>query len=429
MHTILFHDGPLGMELSGKYSEGVVRVKAAEQDSPALLVVGRALTAIGGVPVGEIRDKKSWLALVAKLQAPERPLSLSFENVAAPAASSSPPRAETPSAPAPVAAPAAPPAAAAPALLAPRLAPPAPSPVAAPAARPAAAAPVRPAPRPAPRVIVIDHGSSDDDAGALATGPGAPPGAGPLHVGFGLGSYAAGSPMTRSAANHHQVYSAFLQKAEGYVPEVFRNDRWTEVIPLRNLRALSDRTATASVVVRIGLTNGGRPEDEDWSQRVFHGTDHKNVEEIVRRGGIDPSPAANRSEHGVGVYTTPALPLALNYALTHHGLAAGPDRDVDVGGELYDVAAVFECELAQNFKACPSTWSEVHYAFSKEEIATLEWVVPAAADCHVTNALFFFVERPRDDRTMRTHKRRKSRDAEERLGESPSKSVKRRRGG
>ena len=54
--------------------------------------------------------------------------------------------------------------------------------------------------------------------------------------------------------------------------------------------------------------------------------------------------------------------LALNYALTHHGLAAGPDRGVDVGGKLYDVAAVFECELAQNFKACPSTWPEVHYA-------------------------------------------------------------------
>ena len=235
--------------------------------------------------------------------------------------------------------------------------------------------------------------------------------------------------MTRSAANHHQVYSAFLRKAEGYVPEDFRNDRWTEVIPLRNLRALSDRTATASVVVRIGLTNGGRPEEGDWSERVFHGTDMENVPQIVRGGGIDPSPAANRSVHGVGIYTTPALPLALNYALTHHGLAAGPDRNVDVGGKLYDVAAVFECELAQNFKACPSTWPEVHYAFSKEEIATLEWVVPAAADCHVTNALFFFVEKPRTDRTLRTHKRRKSRDAEERLGESPSKSVKRRRGG
>ena len=399
MHTILFHAGPLGMELSGKYSEGVVRVKAAEQDSPALLVVGRALTAIGGVPVGEIRDKKSLLALVAKLQAPERPLSLSFENAAAPAASSSPQRAETPPAPSPVAAPA-PPAAAAPALL---------------------------APRPAPRVIVIDHGSSDDDAGALATGPGAPPGAGPLHGGFTLLSYAAESPMTRSAANHHQVYSAFLQKAEEYVPDGFRNDRWTEVIPLQNLRGLSDRSATAFVVVRIGLTNGGRPEG--WSQRVNHGTDIQNVEEIVRRGGIDPSPAANRSEHGVGVYTTPALPLALNYALTHHGLAAGPDRDVDVGGKLYDVAAVFECELAQNFKACPSSWSEVQYAFSKDEIATLEWVVPAAADCHVTNALFFFVEKPRDDRTLRVHERRNARDAEERLGESPSKSVKRRRGG
>ena len=162
---------------------------------------------------------------------------------------------------------------------------------------------------------------------------------------------------------------------------------------------------------------------------VNHGTDIQNVEEIVRRGGIDPSPAANRSEHGVGVYTTPALPLALNYALTHHGLAAGPDRDVDVGGKLYDVAAVFECELAQNFKACPSSWSEVQYAFSKDEIATLEWVVPAAADCHVTNALFFFVEKPRDDRTLRVHERRNARDAEERLGESPSKSVKRRRGG
>ena len=102
-------------------------------------------------------------------------------------------------------------------------------------------------------------------------------------------------------------------------------------------------------MVRIGLTNGGRPEG--WSERVYHGTDIKNVEEIVSRGGIDPSPAANRSVHGVGIYTTPALPLALNYALTHHGLAAGPDRGVDVGGKLYDIAAVFECELAQNFKA------------------------------------------------------------------------------
>ena len=233
--------------------------------------------------------------------------------------------------------------------------------------------------------------------------------------------------MTRSAANHHQVYSDFLRKAEGYVPEDFRNDRWTEVIPLQNLKALLDPSATAPVVIRIGLKNGGRPED--WSERVYHGTDIKNVEEIVRGGGIDPSPAANRSVHGAGIYTTPALPLALNYALTHHGLAAGPDRDVDVGGELYDVAAVFECELAQNFKACPSTWPEVHYAFSKDEIATLEWVVPAAADCHVTNALFFFVERPRDDRTRRAHERRKARDAGERLGEPPSKSVKRRRGG
>ena len=60
-------------------SAGVPRVKAAEHDSPALLAVGRALTAIEGVPVGEIRDKKAWLALVAKLQAPERPLSLTFE--------------------------------------------------------------------------------------------------------------------------------------------------------------------------------------------------------------------------------------------------------------------------------------------------------------------------------------------------------------
>ena len=75
---LIFH-GPLGMELSLDRSAGVPRVKAAEHDSPALLVVGRALTAIEGVPVGEIRDKKSWLAVVAKLQAPERPLSLSFE--------------------------------------------------------------------------------------------------------------------------------------------------------------------------------------------------------------------------------------------------------------------------------------------------------------------------------------------------------------
>jgi hypothetical protein len=67
------------MELSLNKSTGVARVKAAERDSPAQLVVGRALTAIEGVPVGEIRDKKSWLAVVAKLQAPERPLSLTFE--------------------------------------------------------------------------------------------------------------------------------------------------------------------------------------------------------------------------------------------------------------------------------------------------------------------------------------------------------------
>jgi hypothetical protein len=128
MHTILFHNGPLGMELSLDRSAGVPRVKAAEHDSPALLVVGRALTAIEGVPVGEIRDKKSWLALVAKLQAPERPLSLSFENAAAPTASSSPPQAETPPAPAPVAAPAAPPAATAPAPVPPAPAPPPPPP-------------------------------------------------------------------------------------------------------------------------------------------------------------------------------------------------------------------------------------------------------------------------------------------------------------
>ena len=57
----------------------MARVKAAEQDSPAQLAVGRALTKIEGVPVGEIRDKKSWLAIVGKLQAPDRPLSLTFE--------------------------------------------------------------------------------------------------------------------------------------------------------------------------------------------------------------------------------------------------------------------------------------------------------------------------------------------------------------
>ena len=55
---LIFH-GPLGMELSLDRSAGIPRVKAAEHDSPALLVVGRALTAIEGVPVGEIRDKKS----------------------------------------------------------------------------------------------------------------------------------------------------------------------------------------------------------------------------------------------------------------------------------------------------------------------------------------------------------------------------------
>ena len=80
---LIFH-GPLGMELSLDRSTGVARVKAAEQDSPALLACGRALTAIEGVPVGEIRDKKSWLVVVAKLQAPERPISLTFEAPMAP---------------------------------------------------------------------------------------------------------------------------------------------------------------------------------------------------------------------------------------------------------------------------------------------------------------------------------------------------------
>ena len=59
---LIFH-GPLGMELSLNKSTGVARVKAAEKESPAQLVLGRALTAIEGVPVGEIRDKKSWLAV------------------------------------------------------------------------------------------------------------------------------------------------------------------------------------------------------------------------------------------------------------------------------------------------------------------------------------------------------------------------------
>ena len=90
---LIFH-GPLGMELSLDRSAGVPRVKAAEHDSPALLVVGRALTAIEGVPVGEIRDKKAWLAVVAKLQAPERPLSLTFEAPAAPAPEEDPVAAE-----------------------------------------------------------------------------------------------------------------------------------------------------------------------------------------------------------------------------------------------------------------------------------------------------------------------------------------------
>ena len=90
---LIFH-GPLGMELSLDRSAGVPRVKAAEHDSPALLVVGRALTAIEGVPVGEIRDKKSWLAVVAKLQAPERPLSLTFEAPAAPPSEEDPIAAE-----------------------------------------------------------------------------------------------------------------------------------------------------------------------------------------------------------------------------------------------------------------------------------------------------------------------------------------------
>ena len=90
---LIFH-GPLGMELSLDRSAGIPRVKAAEHDSPALLVVGRALTAIEGVPVGEIRDKNSWLAVVAKLQAPERPLSLTFETPASPPSEKNPVAAE-----------------------------------------------------------------------------------------------------------------------------------------------------------------------------------------------------------------------------------------------------------------------------------------------------------------------------------------------
>jgi len=80
---LIFH-GPLGMELSLDKSAGRVVVKAAAHDSPALLVVGRALTGIVGVPVGAISEKKSWLAVVAKLQTPERPLSLTFEAPVAP---------------------------------------------------------------------------------------------------------------------------------------------------------------------------------------------------------------------------------------------------------------------------------------------------------------------------------------------------------
>ena len=73
---LIFH-GPLGMELS-LIEAPACAGQGRGADSPALLVVGRA-DGDRGVPVGEIRDKKSWLAVVAKLQAPERPLSLWFE--------------------------------------------------------------------------------------------------------------------------------------------------------------------------------------------------------------------------------------------------------------------------------------------------------------------------------------------------------------
>ena len=61
-----------------------MRVKCAEQGSTALHVVGCALTAIQGAPVGEIRDESSYRAVVAKLQQPDRPLHLTFEAPVAP---------------------------------------------------------------------------------------------------------------------------------------------------------------------------------------------------------------------------------------------------------------------------------------------------------------------------------------------------------
>ena len=76
--------GPLGIEVTWDIGAGALRVKCAEQGSTALHVVGCALTAIQGAPVGEIRDESSYRAVVAKLQQPDRPLHLTFEAPVAP---------------------------------------------------------------------------------------------------------------------------------------------------------------------------------------------------------------------------------------------------------------------------------------------------------------------------------------------------------
>ena len=80
----VFFTGPLGIEVTWDKGAGALRVKCAEQGSTALHVVGCALTAIAGAPVGEIRDKLSYRAVVAKLQQPDRPLHLTFEAPVAP---------------------------------------------------------------------------------------------------------------------------------------------------------------------------------------------------------------------------------------------------------------------------------------------------------------------------------------------------------
>lgn len=82
--TVIFR-GELGIELTVDRASGAVRIKRAEDDSPAKPHEGAALRAINARPVGKIDGKAAWLELVERLKAPARPLVLTLE-ASAPAA-------------------------------------------------------------------------------------------------------------------------------------------------------------------------------------------------------------------------------------------------------------------------------------------------------------------------------------------------------